>query len=891
MDLPSNSGQKRSINYFDLDDGIDDDDELIFDEMGEDTFAGLDDYIQEQERWQQMNDLKSSTVSSSKNDIHASMILDQELVYPLDDDDDDNIELFDASMDHTTSIPVSTFARGHQASMAMANTSKKAGTANPSLSSPLPAKEQGYDYSRPPATGNFLTATCPQTGKPIYIPTQLRAKARKPAPLLNYCLNKDTRLLSKPIHTMMNDLKVTDMTAHAEAQRERRKQVKGKSKKKRTIDPEAQLLWVEKYRPSIFMDLLGDQRVNREALAWVKQWDYCVFGRRPQVESQRDKALRQYQSTFGKVSNAANLNANAKRPENNDPLLRPDQKILLLSGPPGYGKTTLAHVIAKHAGYNIVEVNASDDRTGEVVNTKIKSALEMQAIMRKPNEDGSKGTTMYTKPNLLIIDEIDGASSSGGADSFIRQLVDMASAEVKKDNQASSRRGRKKERQPLLRPIICVCNDAYAPVLRPLRAVATHIQFRRVPALNVAKRLDFICQNEGLSTDLRTLSLLCEMTDGDMRSCLNTLQFIRSKSSSLDKEMLAKNQGTLGKKDVGQSLFATWNTLFSAGKSRQLYKRQRQDRFVDHLALTINNSGDVDKVLQGCFEAYPLMKFHDESLSKLVAIGDWMDFYDHLQHRTFSMHDYSMMGYMPYVAVNYHRYFAGAVIQDHRMEYPRMDYEMFAKKKSYENLMSIFMTGIHPYQRRFLTSEQLALVVIPRLLRILSPDLKPVNKHLIKPQEKAVLENLVNTMLEYGLTFIQESNSDGQFSFRLEPPMEEMVLFEHLHRKSILTSRYAVRQLVAQEIETERLRRRESAMGPKPTKKEDAPMTNEPVSSKATTKKIATDFFGRRIESKEKAADEVSPMGVDEPNLQIQYRYHEGFSNAVRKPMPMNLFL
>jgi chromosome transmission fidelity protein 18 len=35
---------------------------------------------------------------------------------------------------------------------------------------------------------------------------------------------------------------------------------------------------------------------------------------------------------------------------------RPKQKVALLCGPPGMGKTTLAHTIAKHAGYNVVEV-------------------------------------------------------------------------------------------------------------------------------------------------------------------------------------------------------------------------------------------------------------------------------------------------------------------------------------------------------------------------------------------------------------------------------------------------------------------------------------------------------------------------------------------------------
>lgn len=80
--------------------------------------------------------------------------------------------------------------------------------------------------------------------------------------------------------------------------------------------------------------------------------------------------------------------------------------MILLCGAPGLGKTTLAHIAAKHCGYNVVEINASDDRTAKSLRSKVMNAVEMQSVL------GAK------RPNCVVIDEIDGAQVSHSAASL-----------------------------------------------------------------------------------------------------------------------------------------------------------------------------------------------------------------------------------------------------------------------------------------------------------------------------------------------------------------------------------------------------------------------------------------------------------------------------------------
>jgi chromosome transmission fidelity protein 18 len=62
----------------------------------------------------------------------------------------------------------------------------------------------------------------------------------------------------------------------------------------RPEDPTAgveEQLWVDRYRPEKFTELVGDERVHREAMAWLKEWDECVFKKKKKKPKAKETVI------------------------------------------------------------------------------------------------------------------------------------------------------------------------------------------------------------------------------------------------------------------------------------------------------------------------------------------------------------------------------------------------------------------------------------------------------------------------------------------------------------------------------------------------------------------------------------------------------------------------
>jgi chromosome transmission fidelity protein 18 len=292
--------------------------------------------------------------------------------------------------------------------------------------------------------------------------------------------------------------------------------------------------------------------------------------------------------------------------------------------------------------------------------------------------------------------------------------------------------------------------------------IAQIFHFRKPSVSMLSKRLKMICDYEGLRVDSRALSLLCEKADCDIRTCLNTLQFLHRQQKQLhDPTSSTKKQSSriitmnmirnlnVGLKDTQKSIFTVWQELFFEQSTRQkelhrklngtdLYSAAdngthlflnliHQVAFINRILPSLQANGEYDRVIQGCFEFYPSMQFRELRGfgSNISQLHDYIDFADRMSKMLYTT-GRGFTEYMPYAIMAFHRFCVQPTTA--KLEYPRQHSEFLGMKRQNEQIVRTVMLNLDATTRKWLSSGTLFCTdVVSPLLRILSPSLRPVH--------------------------------------------------------------------------------------------------------------------------------------------------------------------
>jgi len=200
------------------------------------------------------------------------------------------------------------------------------------------------------------------------------------------------------------------------------------------------MMWSEKYRPKAVQEMVGNEDARLAVIKWLTGW---VSGSRP----------------------------------------------LLLMGPPGTGKTTLVHILAKQFDYDMIEMNASDIRNKESLQARMTPVFQNTA-------------NLVGKKLLLFLDEVDGISGredTGGLDTLINLI-----------------------KEPTV-PVIMAANKKSLKIMKLIKACKT-IQFSPVPPSLMLLFLDYVLQTEEVELGPSDKDSIINNSRGDIRSLLNSAQ-------------------------------------------------------------------------------------------------------------------------------------------------------------------------------------------------------------------------------------------------------------------------------------------------------------------------------------------------------------------------------
>ena len=182
---------------------------------------------------------------------------------------------------------------------------------------------------------------------------------------------------------------------------------------------------------------------------------------------------------------------------------------LIITGPPGSGKTLSVELIARELKYDLIKLDAGDFRNPENIKKLLLS---------------SQQKSLMSKGKIIFIDELDSVSSSGLK--AVHELI---------------------KQSPY--PIVTIVDDIYSRKLVNIKKKCDIVKFYKIRQPSLMKFLKKIAEKEGIRTNDIILKKIVATSNGDVRAALNDL------------ESLSVNPGEDNYRDVENKIFETINVI------------------------------------------------------------------------------------------------------------------------------------------------------------------------------------------------------------------------------------------------------------------------------------------------------------------------------------------